>query len=286
MLRATRPPLSSPPEQAPCKGAALGKPLPFPLVFSYGEGNFVPAPDPGAAAAGAEGRAGPSSFLRPRPPRVRPTPLTGGDPRPCRVAQEAFCRQCDGRIMSPRSPGAPSSAGAQPLALASRAAGPGTSGGVWPPRCPQTVAAAELKTKRRHPKQSSGDAQRLSPCSGVLRCHGACRAGRRFGSREGEGNRPCFEQQSFFLALTGAADWAPCGGSPARVGELRAFIPPILVPRSLLRARSSPPFPRAAETSGGPGAQVSRQPRAGQTLSASPEHGGPVPCPRCRHVGR
>lgn len=69
------------------------------------------------------------------------------------------------------------------------------------------------------------------------------------------------------------------------MGTLRAFIPLILAPRSLLTAGSSPPFPRAAETSGGPGVQVSRQPHgsrgvpAGQTLSASPERGGPGPCP-------
>lgn len=37
---------------------------PYFPTFSYGEGNFgnfLPAPDPGAATAGAEGRAGPSS---------------------------------------------------------------------------------------------------------------------------------------------------------------------------------------------------------------------------------
>lgn len=105
------------------------------------------------------------------------------------------------------------------------------------------MAAAELKTKRRHPKQSSGDAQRLSLCSRVLRCHGACRAGRRFSSREGEGNRPCIEQHGFLLGITGAADSAPCGGTPARVTALRAFIPRILALRSLLTAGSSPPFP-------------------------------------------
>lgn len=188
--------------------------------------------------------------------------------------------------MLPHSPAAPSSVGVQPPALASRAPGPGASGG------PRTVAVSELKTKKRHPKQSSGDAQRLSPCSGVLRCHSACRTGRRFSGREGERNRPCAEQQGFFIGVTGAADWTPCEGSPARVGTLRAFIPYILDPRSLLTAGFSPPFSRAAETSGGAGAQVSRQPPvAGNAGSAGPADPERIPRARrprlvslCRHV--
>lgn len=66
------------------QGRGARKTPAFP-TFSCEEGNFVPAPDPGAATAGAEGRAGRAHLLlRLRPPRVRPTPLTGGDPRPCR----------------------------------------------------------------------------------------------------------------------------------------------------------------------------------------------------------
>lgn len=71
------------------------------------------------------------------------------------------------------------------------------------------------------------------------------------------------------------------------MGTLRAFIPHILAARSLLTAGSSPPFPRAAETSGGSGAQVSHQPRVAGAAGAAgradperiPEHGGPGSSP-------
>lgn len=141
------------------------------------------------------------------------------------------------------------------------------------------MAAAGLPAKRRHPERCRCDALRLSPRSGALRCRRACRADRRFSSREGEGNRPRGERRGFFLGITRAADWALCGGSPARVTALCDFIQLVLPPpRPLLTAGSSPPVPRAAETSSGPGAQVSRRYRrapAGQTPTASPEDEGP-----------
>lgn len=122
--------------------------------------------------------------------------------------------------------------------------------------------SAELPAKMRHPKRCPCDARRPSPCSGALCRRCACRAGRSFSSREGERNRPRGERRGFFLGITSEADWALRAGSPARVPALYAFIQLVVhPPRPILTAGSSPPFPRATETSGGPDAQVSRQTR-------------------------
>lgn len=82
VLGANRPPLCSPVVEAPCKGAALGKPL-LSHVFIRG-GQPRPSAGPRSRGRGSRGEGRALLLLRPRPPRVRPTPLTGGDPRPCR----------------------------------------------------------------------------------------------------------------------------------------------------------------------------------------------------------
>lgn len=103
---AARPPPSSPAEEAPRQ--ALGKPLLSHLFFFPARReNSVPAPAPGAAAAGAEWRAGP--FFS--PVRRRPTPLAGGDFGRAEAAPEPLPRPSAGGFMPRRAaPAAPSRA--------------------------------------------------------------------------------------------------------------------------------------------------------------------------------
>lgn len=118
MSGAARPPLSSPAEEAPCQGTALGKPL-LPTWFCL-RGRGTSSQRRALEPRPREQRGGQGPPPPPPPPaaaRVRPTPLAGGDPGPCRGRSGNAFPAVWGRVNAPPPlPGSnPERRGAAPL---------------------------------------------------------------------------------------------------------------------------------------------------------------------------
>lgn len=225
----------SPAPFSPCQDTALGKPL---LSLREETSPQSRAVEPRSR----EQRGGPGP----------PPPLSAAAPCLLQVVPRSLWKRFPGCVLAgsccPRSPAALPSAGAQPPCRGAGRAAPALPAGrpvrrlqadsdhASAPNC----RSAELPAKTRHPKRCRCDARRPSPCSEALCRRCACRTDRSFSSREGERNRPRSERRGFFLGISSEADWAFCGGSPARAPALCAFLQ-LVVTRLAPSRRPAPP---------------------------------------------
>lgn len=131
MPGAARPPLSSPAEEAPCQGTALGKPL-LPTWFCL-RGRGTSSQRRALEPRPREQRGGQGPPPPPPPPaaaRVRPTPLAGGDPGPCRGRSGNVFPAVWGRVNVPPAPRQqPRAPGRSPFARAEGRAAPAPPAG-------------------------------------------------------------------------------------------------------------------------------------------------------------